>query len=72
MPGYSRERLLSSFFDNVTFDQVCDVLDERVANRVPGYMMSLNLDIMIRADKDPDFVPPSRMPTLSSWIALPL
>lgn len=55
MPGYNRERLLSSFFDNVTFDQVCDVLDERVANRVPGYMMSLNLDIMIRADKDPDF-----------------
>lgn len=55
MPGYNRERLLSSFFDNVTFDQVCEVLDEHVSNRTPGYMMSLNLDILIRADKDPEF-----------------
>lgn len=55
MPGYNRERLLSSFFDNVTFDQVCEVLVEHVSNRTPGYMMSLNLDILIRADKDPVF-----------------
>ena len=55
MPGYNRERLLSSFFDNVTFDQVCEVLVEHVSNRTPGYMMSLNLDILIRADKDPEF-----------------
>lgn len=55
MPGYNRERLLSSFFDNVTFDQVCEVLDEHVSNLTPGYMMSLNLDILIRADKDPEF-----------------
>lgn len=55
MPGYNRERLLSSFFDNVTFDQVCEVLDKHISNRTPGYMMSLNLDILIRADKDPEF-----------------
>ena len=55
MPGYNRERLLSSFFDNVTFDQVCAVLDTHIANHIPGYMMSLNLDILIRADKDPEF-----------------
>ena len=55
MPGYNRERRLSSFFDNVTFDQVCEVLVEHVSNRTPGYMMSLNLDILIRADKDPVF-----------------
>lgn len=55
MPGYNRERLLSSFFDNVTFDQVCDVLNAHVASHTPGYMMSLNLDILIRADKDPEF-----------------
>lgn len=55
MPGYSRERLLSSFFDNVTFDQVCDVLDAHVTSHTPGYMMSLNLDILIRADKDSEF-----------------
>lgn len=55
MPGYNREPLLSSFFDNVTFDQVCEVLDEHVSNRIPGYMMSLKLDILIRADKDSEF-----------------
>lgn len=55
MPGYNRERLLSSYFDNVTFDQVCDVLDRCVSSHVPGYMMSLNLDILIRAEKDPEF-----------------
>ena len=55
MAGCYREKLLSSFFDNVTFDQVCRVVDEHVGSHDPGYMMSLNLDIMIRADKDPVF-----------------
>lgn len=53
--GYSREELLSVPFDNVTFNQVCRVIDDYVARHVSGYMMSLNLDIMIRADKDPSF-----------------
>lgn len=44
-------RFLSAVFDNVDFRQVCDVLDEHVATRTPGYMMSLNLDIMIKADQ---------------------
>ena len=55
MPGYNRKQILSSFFDDVTFDQVCDVLDDHIASHTPGYMMSMNLDILIRADKDPDF-----------------
>lgn len=55
MTRNDRVRLLSAGFDNVVFDQVCDVLDEHIALNAPGYMMSLNLDIMIRADKDPEF-----------------
>lgn len=53
--GYNRVELLSMPFDNVTFDQVCHVIDDYMARNTSGYMMSLNLDIMIRADKDPAF-----------------
>lgn len=55
MTSSRRARLLSASFDNVTFEQVCQVVDRHVATRKPGYMMSLNLDIMIRADKDSKF-----------------
>ena len=53
--GYNRVDFLSTVFDNVTFDEVCRVLDQHVEAHRAGYMMSLNLDIMIRADKDPVF-----------------
>ena len=53
--GHNRVEFLSTVFDNVTFDDVCRVLDEHVEARESGYMMSLNLDILIRADKDPKF-----------------
>ncbi len=53
--GFNRVKLLSAPFDNVTFDDVCRVLDRHVETHTAGYMMSLNLDIMIRADKDPAF-----------------
>lgn len=53
--GRKRVEFLSTVFDNVTFGEVCHVLDEHVKTRSAGYMMSLNLDILIRADKDPAF-----------------
>lgn len=54
MSSNYRVRLLSAAIDNVDFSQVCDVVDEHVAKHVPGYMMSLNLDIMIKADQSED------------------
>lgn len=53
--GNARVEFLSTVFDNITFNDVCRVLDEHAETRTAGYMMSLNLDIMIRADKDPVF-----------------
>ncbi len=50
-----RVPFLGTVFDNVAFADVCRVVDEHVAGRAPGYMMSLNLDILIRADKDAAF-----------------
>lgn len=50
-----RVPFLGTAFDNVTFNDVCRVVDEHVTGRWPGYMMSLNLDILIRADKDVTF-----------------
>lgn len=49
-----RVQLLSAAIDNVDFSQVCDVVDDHIATRIPGYMMSLNLDIMIKADQSVD------------------
>ena len=49
-----RVQLLSAVIDNVDFAQVCDVVDDHVATGIPGYMMSLNLDIMIKADQSED------------------
>lgn len=54
MANECRVRLLSAAFDNIDFGQVCDVVDSHVASLVPGYMMSLNLDIMIKADQSDD------------------
>ena len=50
-----RVPFLAAAYDDVTFEDVCAELTKHVESRVPGYMMSLNLDILIRADKDEAF-----------------
>ena len=50
-----RVAFLGAAYDNVDFGEMCADLAEHVASRVPAYMMSLNLDILIRADKDAAF-----------------
>lgn len=47
---------LGAEYDDVTFDEVCGVVRKHVASRLPGYMMSLNVDILVKADKDPAFM----------------
>lgn len=39
-------------FDNVSLADVFDAVRRHVSEHNPGYMMSLNLDILIRADRD--------------------
>lgn len=51
----ARVKFLGVGFDNVGFDEVCQVISSHVCTRVPGYMMSLNTDILIRSDRDASF-----------------
>lgn len=50
-----RIRFFGSCFDNVSYDEVCEAVDRCVDSGKPGYMMSLNTDILIKADSDPAF-----------------
>lgn len=50
-----RTRFLNCHFDNVSIDQVLEVLDEHIVDRHPGFMVSLNVDIAVCLDKDEEF-----------------
>lgn len=50
-----RIQFLNCFFDNVTLADVMKVLDEHVASRKPGFMCSINSDIVVRLDRDEQF-----------------
>jgi N-acetylglucosaminyldiphosphoundecaprenol N-acetyl-beta-D-mannosaminyltransferase len=52
---YERVSFLGSWFDNVSLTDVLNITREHVKSRQPGYMMSLNLDILNRADQDEAF-----------------
>lgn len=55
MMPLTRTPFLGVGFHNVGFEEVCREISSHVLSRVPGYMMSLNVDILVRADKDPSF-----------------
>lgn len=48
-----RVPFLNLAFDDVGFDDVVKVVSSHVESREPGYMASVNLDILVRADRDP-------------------
>ena len=50
-----RVAFLNAAFDNVNLAQVREVVTEHVRTRESGYMVSLNTDIDIRLENDPDF-----------------
>lgn len=49
-----RVPFLNAHVDAVDLDQVCAVVADHVRTRVPGYMVSLNTDIDIRLEDDPE------------------
>ena len=42
-------------YDDASFEDVCDEVRSHVKSGVPAYTMALNLDILVRADKDQPF-----------------
>ena len=46
---------LNCKYHNANFNDVVHVLEKHIATRSPGFMVSLNVNIAIRLDKDPDF-----------------
>ncbi len=53
MSASRRVPFLNLAFDDVSFDDVVEEVAARVASREPGYMASVNLDILVRCDRDP-------------------
>ena len=50
-----RVPFLNSQIDSVCLPEVRDIVTEHVRTREPGYMVSLNTDIVIRLEHDPEF-----------------
>lgn len=51
----SRVTFLNCHFDNVDFSEVSNVVRNHVATRIPGFMVSLNTDIVVQLDRDKEF-----------------
>lgn len=51
-----RTPFLNCHFDNMSFDEVVEVIREHIRTREPGFMVSLNTDIAVRLDEDPAFM----------------
>lgn len=63
---------LNAFIDNVTLEEVRDVIYEHVTNRVPGYMVSLNTDICIVLDRNSRFMEAYKGASLALMDSQPL
>lgn len=50
-----RTPFLNCFIDNVSFDEAVEVIREHVRSRAPGFMVSVNTDIVIRLESDSKF-----------------
>lgn len=53
MSSARRVPFLNLAFDDVGFDDIVEVVASHIESREPGYMASVNLDILVRADRDP-------------------
>lgn len=42
-------------FSRVSFDELCLYIDQRIADRVPGYIVTPNVDHVVRFHRDPAF-----------------
>lgn len=67
-----RVPFLNAAFDNVDLAQVREVMTEHVRKREPGYMVSLNTDIDIALEHDPEFKAAHRDATLVLMDSQPL
>lgn len=67
-----RVPFLNTAFDNVDIEQVREVVAEHVRTREPGYMVSLNTDIDIALEHDPEFKSAHRDATLVLMDSQPL
>lgn len=67
-----RTRFLNCHFDNVSFAEAVDVVRSHVQSRVPGFMVSLNTDIAVRLEEDPDFVAAYNAADLALMDSMPL
>lgn len=53
--GDQRIEFFNAFYDNLTLDEVLDIIQDHVDNRTPGFMSSINTQMMVNLDKDPLF-----------------
>lgn len=43
-------------FNNVDFEQVCELIEERIQSRVPGFITTPNVDHIVKLHRDPAFL----------------
>ncbi len=67
-----RVPFLNTAFDNVDLSQVREVVARHIRTREPGYMVSLNTDIDITLERDPEFMAAHRNASLILLDSQPL